>query len=154
MIILQGIIISLVTAFLIWLGKYLISLFHKNNLKLFFGNDITSISEFFLVYAEFILPRLINSIPLPSHPFKKPDIPQSGVSFSITKPVSSCEVRAVKYLAESLYKEGGKTLLLSSDLELKQKLDISYVAFGGPGSNYKTKDIMENQNNYLTQSLT
>lgn len=151
MIIIQGIIVSLITVLIIWIGKSLVSLVHKKHLKSFFGDDITSINEYFLVYAEFVLPKIINSIQLPCHPFKKPDKEDSGVSFSISRPLSSCEVRAIKYLSESLYKEGSNSLTLSSDLDLNKKLNASYVAFGGPLSNYKTKDIMKNEGNKLIE---
>ena len=64
-------------------------------------------------------------------------------------PISSSEVRSTKYLAESLFQEKGDKLMLSSDTELSTQLNISFVAFGGPLSNYKTKDIMKNKGNEL-----
>lgn len=147
--IITGVFVSLITLVIIWLGKYLISQVRKKHLKEFFGEDVISINQFFLVYAEFVLPKVINGFQLPTHPFKKPDRESSGMSFSISKPLSSCEVRAIKYLSESLYKEGSKSLLLSSDYELMEKLNISFITFGGPASNYKTRDIMENSDNNL-----
>ena len=37
--------------------------------------------------------------------------------------------------------------MLSSDYELQDRLDISFVAFGGPSSNHKSKDLLINEGN-------
>ena len=65
------------------------------------------------------------------------------------RPVSSCELRAVKYLAEVIGAESKQAPTLSSDCDLRGRLDISFVSFGSHLSNYKTKDAIENEGNHL-----
>ena len=144
-----GIISGLLTTGIIKLIEYIISRIRLYHLRKFFGEDVVSSDAFHLVYAEFILPKVINNNQLPTHPFKKPGEENSGIGFSMRNPISSSEVRSTKYLAESLFQEKGDKLMLSSDIELSRQLNISFIAFGGPSSNYKTKDIMQNEGNEL-----
>ena len=66
--------------------------------KTIFGADIAVQSGFHLVYAQLALPKQYNSNGKPiTHPFVKPGEEFSGTSFSIDRPVSSCELRAAKY---------------------------------------------------------
>lgn len=144
-----GIASGLLTFCIIGSIRYIISRVKRRHLRKLFGEDIVSSNAFHLVYAEFVLPKIIDGHLLPAHPFTKPSRETPGISFSIRNPISSSEVRATKYLAESLFKEKGNTLMLSSDIELLDKLSISFIAFGGPLSNYKTNDVMENKGNEL-----
>ncbi|MFX0210263.1 MAG: hypothetical protein ACFFDT_30065 [Candidatus Hodarchaeota archaeon] len=147
--IILAIIGGLLTFGIIELIKYIFSRIRLRHLRKFFGEDVVSSDAFHLVYAEFILPKFINNNQLPSHPFKKPGKEKSGIGFSMHNPISSCEVRSIKYLVESLFPQKGDKLMLSSDTELSKQLNISFVAFGDPLSNYKTKDIMQNEGTEL-----
>jgi hypothetical protein len=124
----------------------------QRHFKHIFGSDIESFREFHLVYAELGLPNLYdqnrNRI---SHPYIKP-IPVPGRrenAFSIERPISSCEVRAANYLAFVVGKEIRKSPNLTSDTSLIDKLNLSFIAFGGPSSNHKTNDLLINEANKL-----
>lgn len=113
-----------------------------------FGEDIINAS-FYLVYAEFALRDAMEADGSPARfAFIKPGNIRSEFAFSVQRPISSCEVRAIKYLTEAISKETSMAPILSSDLELTDRLDISFAAFGG-GSNYKTNDVLTNSGNDL-----
>ena len=115
-----------------------------------FGNDIFYSSTFHLVYGQLtLLPDLIPSAILRKYAYVKPGEENSGNAFSIERPINSCEVRAAKYLAETIGKEAKTSPSLSSDMDLQDRLDISFIAFGGPFSNYKTRDVVNNSGNTL-----
>ena len=139
-----------ITVLLIELVRKIFSSLTHRRFKQVFGEDILQGSNFHLVYAQLGLRTITNkggnTI---SHPYIKPGEGSSGGQFSIDKPVSSCEVRAAKYLTEVIGAESKQAPMLSSDDELKGRLDISFVSFGGPLSNYKTKDAIENDGNQL-----
>ena len=116
--------------------------------KIIFGADIAVQSGFNLVYAQLALPQQYNSNGKPNnHPFVKPGEEFSGTRFSIDRPVSSCELRAAKYLSESIGREINQSPLLSSDFDTKDKYDISFISFGGPLSNFKSRDALRNDGN-------
>lgn len=148
----QQIILSIIagailTSFL-ELGKYIFKKTIYMKLKSLFGNDLFTSEGLHLVYAKLALPPLHNSNGIIiTHPYVKPGEETSGIGFSIERPVSSCELRAAKYLAEILGKEARRTPSLSSDLDLYDNLNISFIAFGGPSSNYKSRDALANENN-------
>jgi hypothetical protein len=83
------------------------------------------------------------------YPYRKPGEENIGSRFSVDMPISSCEIRATKYLSESLGKEAKTIFSISSDIKLKAVLNISFVAFGGPLSNYKSRDVIYNDANNL-----
>jgi hypothetical protein len=115
-----------------------------------FGEDVFRSGMFHLVYAQLVLlPDLIPSAILRRFPYVKPGEENSGDAFSIERPINSCEVRAAKYLAVTIGKETKTSPVLSSDMDLQDRLDISFVAFGGPFSNYKTRDVINNSANNL-----
>ena len=117
--------------------------------KEIFGRDVFSPGAFHLAYAQLALrPVFINGTRV-HHLFVKPGEENSGHSFSIERPISSCEVRGAKYLAESMNKEAKISPSLISDKELQNRLDCSFAAFGGPASNYKTRDVITNGGNNL-----
>jgi hypothetical protein len=125
---------------------------HKR-LKAVFGRDLFLSDSLHLVYAKFSLPPVFKKDgSINTHPYVKPDIP--GMGFSMENPVSSCEVRASKYLSQMMGKEVGHNPILASDIDLKMQLNISFVTFGGPG-NYKSNDLLTNEsNNFLTFNST
>jgi hypothetical protein len=77
---------------------------------------------------------------MPSH------IANQGVNnagFSIDTPVSACELRAAKYLSESIAASGFSPPRVLPDSDVSSRLDLSFVAFGGPLSNFKTRDALD-----------
>lgn len=111
-----------------------------------FGKDVFNSYSFHLVYAQLALMPVEGQDGQPiRYPYTKPgdkNLRGRVSAFSIERPISSSEVRAAKYLAESIGKEAKTAPSLSSDVELQDRLDLSFVAFGGPLSNYKTRDVI------------
>jgi hypothetical protein len=60
----------------------------------------------------------------------------------MTNPVSECEVRTLTHLTRVLSYPGGMDPLIISDVDADPVLDANLIALGGPGSNYKTADIL------------
>ena len=52
---------------------------------------------------------------------------------------------------QTIAKETKSGVSLSSDIELKNQLDISFITFGGPSPNFKTKDVIDNISNNLVK---
>lgn len=139
-----------ITIALIELGKLWYDRSIQKKFKEIFGVDAFVAEQFHLVYAHLALISVVdqggNQI---RHPYVKPGEETSGTGYSIERPVSSCEVRAAKYLAASVGKYAKVSPVLSSDIETKGKLDVSFIALGGPLSNYKTRDVITNGANNL-----
>lgn len=141
---------GLITVGIIELGRKIFSLLRRHNFKMVFGEDVLNGSSFHLTYAQLGLRTVTdNHGTVVSHPYIKPGEETAGTAFSIHRPVSSCEVRAAKYLAEVIGAEAKQSPMLSSDYDLRGRLDISFVSFGGPLSNYKTRDVINNGSNQL-----
>ena len=71
--------------------------------------------------------------------------------FSISRPVSLCEVRAAGYLASAIGNGVGRTPDLRSDIDVLPLLNLNFVSFGGPESNLKSRDCQSNAGNRLTR---
>ncbi len=146
--VLGGIVAGVITLVIVAIGKKVFFLCNRHKFRRLFGADVLDGSNFHLVYAQLGLRTVTNEQGnVVTHPYIKPGEEISGVGFSIDRPVSSCEVRAAKYLAEIIGAESRQAPMLSSDYELRGRLNISFVSFGGPLSNYKTKDAIENKGN-------
>lgn len=139
---------GLVTVAIIELCKVINQKFKLKQFKTVFGRNILQSNSYHIIYAQFILPPQKDengkTIQHPYQKFERPDI-----RISIDKPVSSCELRAAKYLFTSIARAQAKPPALSSDYELKGRLDISFIALGGPFSNFKTEDANSNSGNNL-----
>lgn len=144
--IIWGVISGLIAFCLIELIKFLHKKTIYRNFKNVFGTDIGSEQDFHLIYAQLLLAKEITT---ERYPYRKSGEENSGGNFSIERPVSSCEIRAAKYLSESIAREVKRGPSISSDTDLKGKLDVSFIAFGGPASNFKTRDLIDNSSNDL-----
>lgn len=145
-----GVVAGLITLVVVALGRELIFLWNRRKFRQLFGGDVLKGSDFHLVYAQLGLRTVMNGQGnVVTHPYVKPGEESYGAGFSIDRPVSSCEVRAAKYLAEIIGAVSRQAPMLSSDYDLRKRLDISFVSFGGPKSNYKTRDVIENKGNLL-----
>lgn len=119
-----------------------------------YGTDVVTERRLHLVYAEFALaafPKHAETGTILRHVYVKPGEPHPEQSFSIERPVSSCELRAVRYVTGAISRYAAAIPAMSSDLDVRDKLDLSFVSFGGPGSNYKTRDALENPANMLVR---
>ncbi len=115
-----------------------------------FGKDVFFSGAFHLIYAQLALvPARDEYGKQITHPYIKPGDRESNSTFSIERPISSCEVRAAKYLSGAIGREAKAGPALSSDIELQSDLDLSFIAFGGPLSNYKSRDVMDNGGNNI-----
>ena len=134
---------------LLELGKCIFRHVKRLQFKRFFGEDILK-SDIHIVYAELGLSKIFDKTGnLVTHPYIKPGEESIGANFSVERPISSCEIRATKYLTEVISKKSNQSPQLSSDDELKGRLDISFISLGGPFSNFKTRDAMDNDGNNL-----
>ena len=115
-----------------------------------FGIDINKQEGIHLVYAQLALSQQQNEKGEPiRYPFVKPGEENTGVAFSIERPVSSSELRSAKYLSDVMGREIKQSPLLSSDYEVQDKYNFSFISFGGPSSNFKSRDALTNDGNIL-----
>jgi len=148
--ILLNILGGAITVGLIEAGRKIFSLLNRYKFKQVFGEDVLQGPNYYLVYVQLGLGTLTNERGhVITHPYIKPGEEAHGSRFSIQRPVSSCEVRAAKYLSEIIGAQAKQSPMLSSDYDLRGRLDISFVSFGGPLSNYKTRDAISNDGNQL-----
>lgn len=138
-----GAIVVLLVDFFRKISSYLT----RRKFKRIFGEDILQESKFHLAYA--ILGLMQEKGSVSTHPYIKPGEEAPGTFFSAEKAVSSCELRAAKYLAEVIGIEARQAPVLSADYDLMSQLNISFISFGGPKSNLKTRDAVENEGNEL-----
>lgn len=108
-----------------------------------FGTDVGT-ADFHLVYGLLTLKPLA---PPDQFPYRKPGVDNAGLS--IVAPVSVCELRAAKYLSESIAVNGFSPPRVLSDLDVASRLDLSFVSFGGPLSNFKTRDALDCNNSFV-----
>jgi hypothetical protein len=130
-----------------WLWSRLRSGLVGRRFKQVFGRGVEG-PGFTLVYAELALaPALAAVSPFP---YVKPGgNPQAG--FSISRPVSLCELRAAGYLASAIGDGVGRTPALRSDADVRALFDLDFVSFGGPESNFKSRDCQVNPGNRLAR---
>ena len=136
------------------------AVWNRRRFRQFFGEDIFSGTESRcrLVYGSFLLDEsILDQSKLRrdknGHVTKMFYLKEGkpSVRISIDKPISSCEIRAIKYLAEVMGGESQKTPSLSTDDDLKAVLNLSFVALGGPNSNFKTEDAIEDDGNQFVR---
>lgn len=150
--IIGGIIAAIAYSTILLLKKY----FRKRKFKYLLGMDADKDRLINLVYAKLGLPEVFDKKGnVVTHPYIKPNYRsnQMQYSFSIEFPVSSCEVRALKYLTSSLFNHISVTTELVGDVDknINSKLDMSFISLGGPASNYKTEDVLQYKTNkFLT----
>jgi hypothetical protein len=112
--------------------------------KQIFGSGVAS-SRLVLVYAELELTGARSP-----YPYRKPG-GRPNVCLSITRPVSICEVRAANYLAGAIGGATSSTPSVRSDFEVRAELDLDFVSFGSPFSNFKSDDCQSNVGNKLAR---
>jgi hypothetical protein len=150
--VLGGVIVSLVTA--LWVAsRYRLRSYHLQRLL---GFKFMPAATVRIAYGQLLLPALKDpSGKTITHPYAKAPrrggaVPLQG-TFSIEHPISECEVRAATYVATLLGVPGMLRPMLVSDIESDSLLDSSFVSFGGPGSNYKTADILASTANIFVR---
>jgi len=127
--------------------------------KRVFGQDADKDGNYFIVYAKLFPPSVLDEAGNPVlRPFTKPA--RTPVlfrsEFSIENPVSSCELRAAKYLSAAFGSlvQGQPILTSDMDIELSESpLDRSFISLGGGLSNWKTDDVLNNESNKLVRIL-
>jgi len=141
--VLGGIIVSILTALVVYF-RYKLRAYQLQRLTGFRFKDELQVQ---ITYGQLLLPPIIDSRGKRiSHPYVKPErrggaLPLQG-TYSIELPVSECEVRASTYVAALFGLKGILRTSLASDIESDRLLDSNFVSLGGPGSNYKTADIL------------
>jgi hypothetical protein len=143
-----GIIVAILTPVCIYIARRL----RHWRFKRIFGPDAHKKGKYHIVYAKLALDKdLIGDGNRRDYPYSKQARPSrhssTGGIFSMQNPVSSCEFRAAKYLASLFGLYTGTQPELTSDNDIDSKLDLSYVSLGGPLSNWKTDDALNNSSN-------
>jgi len=116
--------------------------YYKKSFKQIFGEDATK--DFNIVYGKMVLlPSYKKDGTLVEWPYAKPG---TNNAFRVSSIVSFAGTKSAKFISESFGKNIGHTPLLTSDEDIKEKLDISYCSVGGY-NNYKTVDILESEEN-------
>lgn len=129
-----------------WLWSRLRSWLFGWRFKQVFGPGVES-RAFALVYGELELNPALSGI---RFPYVKPGgNPNAG--FSMSRPVSLCELRAAEYLASAIGAAIGCAPSLRSDSDVRSVLDLDFVSFGGPESNFKSSDCQSNPGNHLVR---
>ena len=143
-----GIIVAILTTIYIEIR----SRFRSYNLQRLLGFQFKAETKIRMTYGQLLLPALTDqSGRIITHPYVKVPrrggaVPLTG-SYSIEHPVSECEVRASTYIAMLLGLPRNLRPLLFSDTEASSVLDSNFISFGGPGSNYKTADVLASEAN-------
>ena len=138
-----GIIVSALTALYIHLRSRL-RCYHLQRLL---GLRIRERTEVRITYGQLMLPTLKDPTGKTiTHPYvKKPrrgQFPTTANAFSMEHAISECEVRASTYLTAMLASPRVFKPILISDTDTEDLLDSNFIALGGPGSNYKSADIL------------
>lgn len=146
--VLGGIIVSFLTAIVVTM-RYLLRGYQLQRLLGFQFHPQTKIR---IAYGQLLLPPVHDaSGKIITHPYVKAPrrggaVPLQGV-YSIEHPISECEVRAFTYLAGLFGLQRGVNPMLVSDVDADSILDSTFLSIGGPGSNYKTADILASEAN-------
>lgn len=150
--IIGGIIVGLLTGIAIWCRET----FHSFHLQRLLGFSFSLPVR--ITYGQLVAPSLINELTGGPHIFTKP--PRKGGSpiaagfFSISAPISECEVRGSSYLSSMLAAASRKVPILMSDVDASALVNSNFLALGGVGSNYKTADIFSsNRNIFLKKDI-
>lgn len=126
-----------------WAWKHLRDRLVARRFKQIFGDGVVKPS-FALVYGELVLnPQIQNPMPY----MKVGGNPQGR--FSMTAPVSQCELRAANYLSSAIGSATHNTPALRSDTSVRSTVDLDFISFGGPLSNFKSDDTQTNAGNRL-----
>lgn len=121
--------------------------------KEIFGQDADKDGTYHIVYAKLSLPDVCDQKgKLLRYPYTKPPRRAGSIDagFSIENPVSSCEVRAAKYITATFGASVEGQPILTSDIDIESSespLDRSFISLGGSASNWKTYDALGNSSN-------
>ena len=149
-----GIIVSILTIIVV-ATRYVLSAYQLQRLLGFHFRPETQVR---IIYGQLLLPTCQNASGQNiTHPYVKAPrrggaVPLQG-SYSIEHPVSECEVRASTYLAGLFGLHRGINPMLVSDIDADSILDSTFLSLGGPGSNYKTADILASETNIFITML-
>jgi hypothetical protein len=134
-----GVIVAILTAIFLELRKK----YYGYNFKKVFGRDARD--DFNIVHGSMKLkPVFDNNGNSMKWPYYKDGI---GGSFgNISSVVSLTGAKSIKYVSETFTKILGISPKLNSDIEVREKLDISFCSIGG-NNNLKTRDVLNSDQN-------
>ncbi|MGO9245340.1 MAG: hypothetical protein ACLPT4_04290 [Verrucomicrobiia bacterium] len=145
--IIGGILVSALTLLYVWLRTR----FTRFHLHRVLGATLSKDATLTIAYGQLNLPPIVaNGVPI-THPYVKQvrtgGPPPLVGSYSIEHPVSENEVRASTYLAQLFGQARVPDIKLLPDTAAIESNEGNFVSLGGPGSNYKTADILACANN-------
>jgi|GEM_PF-5477218 len=121
--VLGGALVAILTSLHLRLRKK----YHMRGFKQIFGKDV--MDNFFIVYGRLELQPCFDQHGKPINwPYLKPG---TNKVFRIQSPVPFAETKSAKYLSETFGKIVGVAPTLISDVEIRDKLDLSFCAVGG-----------------------
>ena len=134
---------GLVVAFLAVSVQWIMKKLRCRAFRQVFGNDL---DNFYIVYPSYHSPNKDTTF---SKPLSK--VPrQSITTINLTGVNSNASTRGVGHLSYAMGNYSPSLPHIRSDIELDQRMDISFVSVGGL-NNYKSYDIFENSSNiFLT----
>jgi len=132
-----GILVILIFELIKFIKYTLISIEYKK----LFGKDI--VNNHFIVYGKMKVKELYDKN---GQREKYPYIKSNGKSFNVSEIISFSQMKSAKYILEAITKHTKASSAIISDEEICDKLDVSYCSVGGL-NNYKTVDILEDENN-------
>lgn len=140
--ILFNVIGGALVALLSWIYISFRKMFRKRAFRKIFGREF--IDKFAVVYGQMKLLLCYDEEGrLKEWNYYKPG---TDGRFRISTPVSIASIRAASYLFEAFGKDGNVSPKLTSDLDVKEKLDFSFCSFGGM-NNFKTIDVLNSEQN-------
>lgn len=101
--------------------------------------------KFALIYADL---QLADLDPTDPYRYTKPG-EDPALLFSMSRPVPISEVRGANYLANAFGQFVRVAPSLLSDKATRPDLNLDFISFGGPDSNWKTRDCQTNNGNCL-----
>jgi len=146
-----GVIVSILTIIYLWCRHKFKSLHLQRVLGFSFSLPAR------ITYSQFLPPPFINQATGAQHIFPKP--PRKGGNptptgmFSLSHPVSECEVRGSSYLSSLLSSSSGRLPILLSDTDASALVDSNFLCLGWVGSNYKTADIVSSPRNIFLKKV-
>jgi hypothetical protein len=147
--ILFNILGGIIVAFLAWLYPKVYRILEAIKFRKIFGND--SVSEIRLIYGKmFLMPCYDERGQRRTFPYHKPGL--EGTSYKVSSVLPDTEASSIKYLSDSFSKNVNESPLMICDEDVKDKIDLSYVSFGGL-NNWKSISVINSEENTFYKFL-
>jgi hypothetical protein len=134
-----GLVVAFLTLFFQWTRKKL----RCRAFKQIFGHDL---DDFYIVFPSYQCPGQNTAFPKPPSKVPRPNFS----TVNLTTVNSNASTRCISHLSHTLGNYSPSLPHIKSDIDLDQRMDISFLSVGGL-NNYKSLDIMENPTNIFLE---